>query len=171
MTPIRLRPWKLEDAPSLQKYANNPAITGNLRDAFPSPYTLEDARFFIQSCRQRDPKTALCYAIEVNGEAVGCINLLVQSDVYCKSAEINYLLGQPFWGQGIMTQAIRQICEEGFASMDIIRIYAEVFSRNFASQTVLEKNGFQLEGTMRRSIYKHGEIQDAYLYALLKPEL
>ena len=34
--------------------------------------------------------------------------------------------------------------------MDIIRIYAEVFSRNFASQTVLEKNGFQLEGTMRR---------------------
>ena len=56
MTPIRLRPWKLEDAPSLQKYANNPAITGNLRDAFPSPYTLEDARFFIQSCRQRDPQ-------------------------------------------------------------------------------------------------------------------
>ena len=87
MTPIRLRPWKLEDAPSLQKYANNPAITGNLRDAFPSPYTLEDARFFIQSCRQRDPKTALCYAIEVNGEAVGGASTCWFNPMYTAKAQ------------------------------------------------------------------------------------
>ncbi|MCI9576660.1 MAG: GNAT family N-acetyltransferase [Clostridiales bacterium] len=169
MTPIRLRPWNLEDASSLQKYANNPAIAGNLRDAFPEPYTLEDAQAFIQSCQQSNPKTTLCYAIEVNRQAVGSIGLFVQQDVYCKSAEIGYWVGQPFWRQGIMTQAIRQICEEGFATMDIVRIYAQPFARNFGSQTVLEKNGFQLEGTLRNSVYKHGELQDSYLYALLKP--
>ena len=103
-------------------------------------------------------------------EAVGSIGLFLGSDVYRRSAELGYWLGEPFWGRGIMTAAVETMCREGFAAWGIVRIHAEPFARNAASRRVLEKAGFALEGTLRRSVYKNGEMLDSCIYALVREE-
>lgn len=167
---IRLRPWKREDAPALQQCADEYEIARNLRDVFPHPYTLADAETYINLCLAGDCTRQLCCAIEVDGRLAGSIGLFCGTDVYRKSAELGYWLGKAFWGRGVMTEAVRQICREGFSRFDIARIYAEPFARNTGSRRVLEKNGFSLEGTLRQGVYKEDMLQDYCIYALLRED-
>ncbi len=164
-----LRPWQTGDAASLQKYAASPRVAANLRNVFPHPYTAEDAAWFLADCAHASEENDRRRAIVVEGEAVGGIGLTRLSDVACKTMEIGYWLGEPFWGRGIMTAAVRQFCAQAFALGDVERIQAAIFARNIASRRVLEKAGFTLEGVLRHSVYKNGELMDSCMYALLKP--
>ncbi|WP_343249111.1 GNAT family protein [Diplocloster hominis] len=163
-----LREWKIQDVTAVAKYADNPRIADHLRDAFPNPYTQEDARQYVESCIRAGDQTQLCRAIEAAGEAVGSIGIFLRDDVYHKSAELGYWLAEPFWGKGIMSRAVLQLCEEAFQRYDIVRIFAEPFAYNQGSKRVLEKAGFTLEGVMRSSVCKHGVIHDSCMYALIK---
>ncbi len=147
-------------------YANNPKVAINLRDAFPSPYTMDDAIGFKKAIDNQNPKT-IC-AIEYKGDYVGNISLSPASDVYRKSAEIGYFIGEPFWGKGIMTRAVNLITEWGFKTFDIIRIYTGIFEYNIASQRVLEKCGYTKEAVFRKSIYKNDNLYDEIRYSKLK---
>lgn len=167
---IDLRPWRPEDAGSVARYASNPKIAANLRDVFPYPYTHKDAIDYIESCLKADPARQLTRAIAVDGEAVGSVGAFLGSDVYRKSAEIGYWLAEPFWGRGIMTRAVIWICREAFDAFDIVRLYAEPFARNTGSRRVLEKAGFRLEGILRQSVCKQGEILDSCIYALTRSD-
>ena len=170
MTDFTLRPWREADAASIARYADNEKIAANLRDVFPWPYRRQDAAAFVADCVRNEGRGQLCRAIEMDGEAVGSISLTLGTDVYRRSAELGYFLGEPFWGRGLMTAAVAAMCREGFGTWDIVRIYAEVYARNTASRRVLEKAGFTLEGTLRRSVCKNGEMLDSCIYALLKEE-
>ena len=170
MTAFCLRPWQETDAVSLVRYADDPGIAANLRDVFPSPYTRLDADNFIRDCLEREGRDQLSRAVVIGGQAVGCITVTRGQDVYCRNGELGYWLGEPFWGRGIMTAAVETMCREGFAAWDIVRIHAEAFARNAASRRVLEKAGFALEGTLRRSVYKNGEMLDSCIYALVREE-
>ena len=163
-----LRKWRIEDAESIAELANHPQIAGNLRNAFPHPYTIEDAKAFICSCMEAAEKDALFFAIEVDERAVGSVTAVKQGDVYEKSAELGYWLGKPYWGQGIMTQAIPEICRLAFSQLDIVRIYAEPFAHNIGSCRALEKAGFVLEGRLHKSVYKNGAFYDSCIYALVR---
>lgn len=171
MTEVTLRPWREGDENSIARYADNAKIAANLRDVFPWPYSRQDAVDFVTGCVQNEGRGQLCRAIVVDGEAVGSISLTLGSDVYRRSAELGYWLGEPFWGRGIMTAAVTAMCREGFGTWDIVRIHAEPFARNAASRRVLEKAGFTLEGTLRQSVYKNGEMLDSCIYALLREEM
>ena len=92
----------------------------------------------------------------------------MQEDVSCKSGELGFWLGEPYWGKGIMTQSIKRICEKAFAESDIVRIYARPFSENHKARQTIEQAGFQLEGIFQKSIYKKGKLQDSCMYALTK---
>lgn len=162
-----LRNWQPDDAPSIVKYANNKKIADNLRDGFPHPYTLEDAESYIQNLGA-DSDARICRAIEISGETVGSIGVFLKEDVYRKSAEIGYWLGEPFWGQGIITDAIRLMCGMAFQKFDIVRIYAEPYAYNTGSRRALEKTGFVLEGILKKSVCKNGKIHDSCIYALVK---
>ena len=117
-----------------------------------------------------------CYAVceRENGEAIGSVGLKLNGHTDMTEredeGELGYWLGEPFWGRGIMTAAVETMCREGFAAWDIVRIHAEAFARNAASRRVLEKAGFALEGTLRRSVYKNGEMLDSCIYALVREE-
>lgn len=167
---VKLRPWRIEDAPDLQRCADDPAVARNLRDVFPHPYTLQDAQDFLSLCLACSPAQQRCYAIVAEGSLVGSISLARGADVYRKSAELGYWLAREHWGCGLMTEAVRQICREGFAEMDIVRIYAEPYAGNLGSRRVLEKNGFTLEGVLRQGAYKNGQFLDYCVYGLLKDE-
>ena len=151
-------------------HANSWKVARNLRDVFPHPYTEKDARDFVALCLQNEGRGQLCRAIDVGGQAVGTISLTVGGDVYRRSGELGYWLGEEFWGRGIMTAAVQRICREGFERFDLVRIYAEPFASNTASRRVLEKAGFTLEGVMRRGVYKDGQVLDYCMYALLRDE-
>lgn len=167
---LQLRKWETEDAARVAKFANNSKIAENLRDAFPHPYTLQDAQVYIDGCMKNEGKIQMARAIVVDGMAVGSIGVFVGTDVYCKSAELGYWLAQPYWGQGIVTRAIMQICTEAFQNLDIVRIFAEPFAHNIGSRRALEKAGFALEGTMKKSVFKLGKYYDSCMYAKCKPE-
>ena len=165
--PITIRKWTTDDIPSLAKYANNINIWNNLRNYFPHPYTEEQAKAWIERVVDEVPIVNL--AIDLDGEAIGGIGLILNSDVYMYSAEIGYWIGEPFWGQGIATEAIRQMIDYTFYYFDIVRIYAEVFENNKASMRALEKNGFYLEGVRRKSVFKNNVIMDDYIWVKLRP--
>ena len=171
MTDFTLRPWRREDDASIARYADNEKIAANLRDIFPWPYSRQDAADFVAGCVRNEGRGQLCRAIVVDGEAAGSIGLFLGHDVYRRSAELGYWLAEPLWGRGIMTAAVTAMCREGFGTLDIVRIHAEPFARNAASRRVLEKAGFSLEGTLRRSVYKNGEMLDSCIYALLREEM
>lgn len=81
------------------------------------------------------------------------------------------MLRKNIGGRGIMTEAVKQICEYVFCKSDILRIYAEPFAYNAASCRVLEKAGFQYEGTLRSNAVKNGKVIDMKMYSLLKTEM
>ena len=81
------------------------------------------------------------------------------------SAELGYWLGEPYWGRGVMTEAVRAFTDWSFARFALHRIYAVPYATNPASARVLEKAGFTCEGRMRRSVIKLGQVLDQLLYA------
>ena len=171
MTSFVLRPWRRADIEAVAEAADNPNIAANLRNIFPSPYTLADAKWFVEDCIAQGEARQLMRAIAVNGRAAGSISVARKDDVYEKSAELGYWLARDCWRQGIMHRAVEQLCREAFQTFDIVRIYAEPFSDNLGSRGVLEKAGFTLEGTMRHGVYKHGTVKSYCVYSLLREEV
>jgi ribosomal-protein-alanine N-acetyltransferase len=161
-----VRPWALADAVALQRYANNRKIWINLRDVFPHPYTLADAEAFLNYVTREKPQTS--FAIATESEAIGCIGLRRGVDVHCKTAELGFWLGEPFWARGIMSEVVAEFSRHAFEMFDLQRIYAEPFGNNRASIRVLEKAGFASEGRMRASIFKDGKLLDSFLYARIR---
>lgn len=157
-----LRPWLEDDAPLLARYADNPRISAGLRDRFPSPYTTDDARRFISMATS--PSRNILLAIEIQDEAAGSIGIHPLGDVYCRTAEIGYWLAEPFWGKGIVTDAVRALVPVAFGRTDLIRIQAGVFADNPASMRVLEKSGFAREAVHRHAITKRGITLDEVMY-------
>lgn len=161
-----IRPWSLEDAVAVQRYADNRKIWLNLRDLFPHPYTLENAHAFLGFITNETPVTT--FAIAAPAGAIGCIGLQLGRDVHRKSAELGYWLGEPFWGRGIMSEAVAEFTRWAFLNFDLERIHAEPFASNVASVRVLEKAGFVREGRLRASVFKDGRLQDSFVYARVK---
>lgn len=161
-----LRKWTEDDLDSLVKHANNFNIAKFLTNQFPYPYTRQDGENYLSFASKENP-TQL-FAIEINGDAVGSIGLFPQSDIHAKNAEMGYWLSEDYWGQGIMTQAIRELVRYGFEAFDINRIYARPFGTNKGSQRVLEKAGFTLEAKFSKVLFKNGEYLDELVYAVRK---
>ncbi|UTW62928.1 GNAT family N-acetyltransferase [bacterium SCSIO 12741] len=163
---ITLRPFTREDAPRMAELANNASISQNMRNAFPHPYTRENALEFIGMANSMDPVTI--FAIEADGTYVGNIGLHKAEDVYRKSAEIGYFIGEPFWNQGIASAAVKQMVEFGFETLNLKRIHAGIFDYNQASARVLEKCGFEKEGIARMAVFKGDQFYDELRYAIIK---
>jgi RimJ/RimL family protein N-acetyltransferase len=91
-----------------------------------------------------------------------------QADIHKKNAELGYWLAEPYWGKGIVSNAVKEIVTYGFENFDIDRIFARPFGTNIGSQKVLEKAGFILEGTFKNTLYKNGVYLDELIYAVRK---
>jgi len=162
---IRLRPFRLEDKERLVELGNNKNISDNLTDGFPHPYTLDAAIKFIDESLKNDPIRR--FAIEEDGVYVGNIGLHPSDDIYRFNAEIGYFIGEPYWNRGIATKAINIMCKYGFEVMKLKRIHAGVFAYNPTSRHVLEKCGFEFEGTFKKGLFKKDEFHDEFRYALV----
>ena len=160
---VQLRRLQPEDAPQLAILANNKKIWDHLRDFLPHPYLETDAVEFINSTLREDPHQN--FAITYKEELCGVIGIIAQEDVYKKSGEVGYWIGEPYWGKGIATEAVKKITQYGFEQLQLARVFAGIFSFNKASMRVLEKNGFQSEGIFRNAIFKNNQLWDEHRYA------
>ena len=118
-----------------------------------------------------DEDKTFAFAVTADNKVIGSIGVFRQENIHRQTGELGYCIAEEYWGKGIMTEAVKQICTYVFDKSDIIRIYAEPFAYNAASCRVLEKAGFQHEGTLRNNAVKNGKVIDMRMYSLLKAEI
>jgi RimJ/RimL family protein N-acetyltransferase len=163
---IQIRPILKKDAPTIAKLGNNKKIWNNIRDAMPHPYHLKDAESFIASKEKDKPNTT--FGITINDNLCGLIGLEIQKDIYRKSAELGYWLGESYWGKGLASEAVKLVVKHGFEHFDIERIFAAAFEYNIGSIRVLEKNGFVKEGIARKAVFKNNAYYDEHRFSKLR---
>lgn len=163
---IALRKWQRGDEDNLVFHANNSEVAKFLKDSFPAPYTFSDALQWVKFANRSIDSYHL--AITLSGEVIGAIGVEKQRDVYCKSAELGYWLGEDYWNQGIMTSVVKEMVEIAFQNFKIVRLFANVFSENKASAVVLEKAGFVLESVQKSAIYKNKKFMDQLTYTIIR---
>lgn len=163
-----IREWKMSDAGNLAQMLNNQNILNNLRDGLPYPYMEKDAEEYIKAMLSSDKAKTFAFAITVNDKVVGSIGVFRCENIHFRTAEMGYYIGEPYWGKGLGTSAVKQVCSYIFQNTDIIRVFAEPFAYNTASCRVLEKAGFQFEGVLRSNAVKNGKILDMRMYSRIK---
>ncbi len=166
----KIREWRLSDAADLAKALSNKEVQNHLRDGLPFPYTEKDALEYITAMLTADKNDTFAFAVTVDDKVIGSIGVFRQGNIHRLTAELGYYISEEYWGKGIMTEAVKQICDYVFGNSDIIRIYAEPFSYNTASCRVLEKAGFQFEGVLRQNAIKNNKVTDMKMYSLIKKQ-
>jgi ribosomal-protein-alanine N-acetyltransferase len=165
---FRLRPWRLADVGDVLAYARDPEWSRFLR-LLPVPYTPEDAERFIARQLLRDPVSHAAWALELEGKAVGGVDLRFKSDHAI--AEIGYSLGRSHWGRGLCTEAAQAVIDAAFSTYpELNRVHARADERNGASQRVMQKVGMTKEGVLRQSRVERGEAFDEAWFAILRSE-
>ena len=165
---ISIRNWKIEDAEQLKNAINNEKILDNLRDGIPYPYTIENAQEFITQILNAPKDSQYSWAILVDNKVIGSVGVFRKDNIHYQTAEIGYYIAEEYWGYGIMTKVIKEVCDYIFNETDIIRLFAEPFAYNLASCRVLEKVGFEFEGTLRKNAIKNNKILDMKMYSIIK---
>lgn len=160
----------MSDARDLAEALSNTKVQDNLRDGLPYPYTEQDGKDFISDMLAADENETFAFAVTADSKAIGSIGVFRQQNIHRRTAELGYYIAEGYWGRGLMTEAVTQVCRHVFENSDIIRIYAEPFAYNAASCRVLEKAGFKYEGTLRDNAVKNGKVIDMKMYSLLKVE-
>lgn len=136
--------------------------------AIPFPYTEKDADWWINHVQDSADKQGVStnWAIrQSDGSLIGGIGFHDIEVGKSYKSEIGYWLAKPYWNKGIMTDVVKKITDYGFKEFKLIRITAHIFYFNSGSARVLEKAGYEFEGTLKKLYKKDGKIFDGKLYA------
>ncbi len=165
-----LRALTSADAPSIARHANDAAVVRNLFEGFPHPYTLAHAEAWCGP-QHREPQYGHVFAIDVAGEAVGCLGVMPQPGFLACNAMVGYWIGQAHWGRGIAAEALELATRWAWDALPrLTRLYAPIFVRNAASQRVVEKAGYQREALLPRSMIRDGQVLDIVQYATYRED-
>jgi RimJ/RimL family protein N-acetyltransferase len=153
-----LRPPAATDVEPIQALCSNWHVV-RMTSRVPHPYTLEDTRAWIASRPDRwADGTEYTFAVTRDGALVGIagIGWKDKDDEY----EIGYWIGEPWWGQGLATEAVGRLCRFGFDELGLDRLAAGHFEDNPASGRVLAKCGFRYIGEgVLYSLARGGEVR------------
>ena len=163
-----IRSYEESDIPAVVKYGNNRNVWKRLTDIFPSPYTETDAKAWIELVQSQETETN--FAIATEKELIGSIGFDLFEGIHCKTAALGYWLGEPYWGKGIVSDAVRAMTDYIFTHHDVVRIQASVFNSNLASARVLEKAGYTFEACLRKHVFKDNQVLDLLIYSILRHE-
>jgi len=163
-----LRQWELSDLNDFYEYAKNPNIGPN---AGWEPHTSKDVtmkilQLFIEG------KNVWAIVYKGNGKVIGSIGIhedKKREDINAKM--LGYVLSEPYWGKGLMTEAAKCVMSYAFLEMklDVLSVYH--YSFNNSSKRVIQKCGFSYEGTLRLASKTYdGSIYDDVCYSITKEE-
>ncbi len=133
--------------------------------------SLKKARYWIYHLWKRKDGYGFAITLKETGEFIGEIWLLhIDPRTDFKVGEIGYWMRKKFRRKGYMVEAAKRILEFGFNEKKLHKIKADTDNLNIASNKVLEKIGFKLEGRLRKQFYKNKKWSDEMHYGLLKEE-
>lgn len=156
------------DQAAIVEYLNDPEIYANtLR--IPSPYKPADADKYLAILAEQFAKQGFHTNFAIRNAAGRLIGGCGFEGVVVRHrAEIGYWVARPFWGRGIATATVRAACAQAVAEWQLVRIAGLVFPFNPSSARVLEKNGFEYEGLLRKQAQKLGQYYDCRVFALVR---
>lgn len=144
-----LRPWKTSDAKSCYEYAKDPQV-GPIA-GWPVHTSEENSREIIEQVLSAPEVYAVC--LKEDNRAIGSIGLMIGEksniDISDREAEIGYWIGVPFWGRGLIPEAIRCLMEYAFLTLQLEKLWCGYFDGNVKSKRAQEKCGFQYQYTRK----------------------
>ncbi len=171
LTPrLRLRPFRADDLPALQRYA--------LREYFwrflpLEPQTTESVKSFLDR-RLEDVwgDGGYCCAVELMeaDHVIGSVRIAV-TDAAHRSGDLGYALNDEFSGMGYMTEAVNRVLQVGFQELGLHRVWATADVENTSSWQLMERVGMQREGLLRQNKLMRGSWRDSYLYSILDSDI
>lgn len=152
-----LRPWLKSDAKNLFKYAKDPQV-GPIA-GWPQHTSVENSLEIIRNVLAVDETYAVC--LKEDNKAIGSIGLMLgkASNLALPDTEgeIGYWIGVPFWGQGFIPEAVKELLCHGFHDLELTKIWCGYFDGNIKSKQVQEKCGFTYHHTNKDI---HWELMD-----------
>jgi len=139
---LLLRAPTLGDAPAVAALANNRRVA-EMTSSMPYPYRVEDAEAWISGKTDQTPGVAFAIFEKKGGAFVGICSYEWRGETI---PEIGYWAGEPFWGRGYGTEAVRMMIDHAFTATELDALAASCRVTNVASRRVLEKCGFQWTG-------------------------
>ncbi|WP_137790216.1 GNAT family protein [Bacillus sp. E(2018)] len=167
---LLLRKLTLEDAQDMFLYGSDAEVSRYV--TWDVHQTLEDTKDFIRFVKSKYGKGELApwgIVLKETNKLIGTIDF-VSWQINHKTAEIGYVIAKNYWGQGIATEAGKEILNYGFKNMNLVRIQARCFIENGGSEGVMKKLGMKYEGTLRKAMFTKGEHRDLKVYAVLNEE-
>ncbi|KAJ8765829.1 hypothetical protein K2173_015745 [Erythroxylum novogranatense] len=163
---ISLRPFKLSDVDDFLKWASDDKVTRYLR--WNSITSREEALTYIEKVAIPHPwRRSIC----LDDHSIGYVSIFPEAGEDRCRAHVGYALATDYWGQGIVTAALKMAVSRVFQDLpDLVRLEALVEVENKGSQRVLEKVGFSKEGLLRKYGYCKGEIRDMFAYSFLSTD-
>lgn len=168
---LLLRPWKESDAESLYEYAKNPKV-GPIA-GWPVHTSVENSREIIRGVLTAEETYAVC--LKEDGKAIGSIGLMVGTasnlNLPDTDGEIGYWIGVPFWGQGLIPEAVRELLRHGFEDLRLNKIWCGYFEGNIKSKRVQEKCGFTYHHTNKDIDWKlMGDVRTEHITCMSRDD-
>jgi RimJ/RimL family protein N-acetyltransferase len=165
---VYLRPLEREDAPRVASYLNSPLVRRTL--ALYRPLGVAQEGAFLDSLAGNDKDVVLGVVLRDGDVLVGSVGLH-RLEFRNRNAEFGLVIGEPsMWGKGLGTEATRLMLDHGFGTLNLNRVWLQVFGHHQAAQRVYEKAGFRREGVQREQHYVEGRYVDGILMGILRPE-
>lgn len=166
-----LRPWRDSDAKSLYEYAKDPAV-GPIA-GWPIHTSEENSREIIRDVLSAKETYAVC--LKESNKAIGSIGLMMGEasnlDMADTEGEIGYWVGVPFWGQGLIPEAVKELLRHGFEDIGLEKIWCAYFDGNIKSKRVQEKCGFTYHHTNQDIYWKlMDDIRTEHVTCLTKED-
>lgn len=167
---FQLRKLSVSDAEDFFEFASDDALTEHV--AWEVHRSLEDTRTFLSAVEQRcESRISYNWAIveRASGKVIGRVSMF-EVDEDNDIAEIGYAVGRAHWGQGVATEAGKELIKFGFEDMGLNRIEARCNSENFPSEKVMQRLGMTFEGIIREELKIRNEYKSQKLYSILRSE-
>ena len=163
-----LRALRLADLDDLYEYASDPEIDHHV--PWEHYKNIEEARENLHEFLEEYEKDGLgAWGIEhrADKKLIGIINTSLPHRIN-RRVELGYTISCAYWGQGLATEAVKEVIKFGFEKMELVRMEAVVLPDNPASARVLEKAGMQFEGLLHNYQIWHGQPRDLQMYAITR---
>lgn len=142
-----LRPWDETDAEELYKYAKDPKV-GPIA-GWPPHTSVENSREVIKDVLSAGETYAV--VLKTTKKPVGSVGLMIGDksniEISSNEGEIGYWIGVPYWGQGLIPEAVRELMRHGFEDLNLDMLWCGYFEGNIKSKRVQEKCGFKYHHT------------------------
>ena len=165
---LYFRPIEREDAPRLASFMNDAAVRRTLLAH--RPLSVAQEQSFVEGLGKDEHHVVVGIARHESPELIGATGLH-GLDFRSRRAELGLVIGErSLWGQGYGTEATRMMLDYGFGTLNLNRVWLQVYGHHAAAARVYEKAGFRREGVQREQHFAEGRYVDAVMMGILRSE-